>query len=924
MLSLGPHVCGTSAANGTSRPHHEGAAKPRFDVSFDALARNFGVVPSTDEILQLAQELTYCNARCDRQDDRLMREDEVLALVGEDHKLIRDLSGGSFGNLFSDEASRQELAMAMANLTDEVVRSPSSRAKSAAVRHLESGSTGSVPVEVAGFEGSQTAAATAVLPVAAAACSVAGGVARSGTGAVSACASAAPSALDGWLGVDPIRLLGLPVGAWPSGASMFGFLSAEPRVERSCSDSSGLHANGSAVPSRAVSFCLPRAPPTVASPEHSSETSSGAFGVGANRTRETTDTSDVSREDDEFDDFSGCAGDGCECSSALTCAPAAALTAPPAAGLAASLSSLLPGAPSTNPSHAMPRTVESSAGPGRVSQRERRNGGNGNGRTAYALPSAVPRVVHEPRVPMSVPLGMGGSSCLSLLAPNLRSLGSGLGGGMSSGMGGGMGGGMGIGACSCANSSALRAGLGGGLPSTLSGSIAGLSGGFGGGLGGAFGLGGSLGSSLGSLGSSLGSGLSASLGSSLSLGSTFGNSLGNSLGGSLGSGLSSGLCSGPGSSLGHGLSGALGIGLSGALSGGFNGALSASVSASTVSDMSGGDFSRLGGDLSTGGSKLGGGRTSSCGSGEGGLGLSRTSSADALPPPSRPPGLSTLAGTIAGLHPSLSANGANATLLSLAHEAAVASAAASAASALSGGRSSKPTSGAHVAAAAAASAASRLIHAEAEASGAARGSKRASSINRRTWSAEEDDTIRVCVEQMGMRWREIAPLLPGRSDDSVRNRWKRLKEEADAAAQRRRLGGSPTSLPGPTSGSSSIGSVGGVRSAKRAASEPPPAASHASKRHASTRQPSDPELDNDENGHRVSWSPLEDQVIVQAVQELGPRWCSVAARLPSRTDQAVRNRWNRLQQRARVQARTMLNAFQVRSAGVGAGGGDSA
>jgi hypothetical protein len=283
-----------------------------------------------------------------------------------------------------------------------------------------------------------------------------------------------------------------------------------------------------------------------------------------------------------------------------------------------------------------------------------------------------------------------------------------------------------------------------------------------------------------------------------------------------------------------------------------------------------------------------------------------------------------LAGTIAGLHPSLSANGANATLLSLAHEAAVASAAASAASALSGGRSSKPTSGAHVAAAAAASAASRLIHAEAEASGAARGSKRASSINRRTWSAEEDDTIRVCVEQMGMRWREIAPLLPGRSDDSVRNRWKRLKEEADAAAQRRRLGGSPTSLPGPTSGSSSIGSVGGVRSAKRAASEPPPAASHASKRHASTRQPSDPELDNDENGHRVSWSPLEDQVIVQAVQELGPRWCSVAARLPSRTDQAVRNRWNRLQQRARVQARTMLNAFQVRSAGVGAGGGDSA
>ena len=48
-------------------------------------------------------------------------------------------------------------------------------------------------------------------------------------------------------------------------------------------------------------------------------------------------------------------------------------------------------------------------------------------------------------------------------------------------------------------------------------------------------------------------------------------------------------------------------------------------------------------------------------------------------------------------------------------------------------------------------------------------------------------------------------------------------------------------------------------------------------------------------------------MIVRAVQELGPRWCAVASRLPSRTDQAVRNRWNRLQQRARVQARAAAN-----------------
>jgi len=60
----------------------------------------------------------------------------------------------------------------------------------------------------------------------------------------------------------------------------------------------------------------------------------------------------------------------------------------------------------------------------------------------------------------------------------------------------------------------------------------------------------------------------------------------------------------------------------------------------------------------------------------------------------------------------------------------------------------------------------------------------------------------------------------------------------------------------------------------------------------------------------------EDQAIVNAVREFGPRWCSVATCLPQRTEQAVRNRWNRLQQRARVQAR----ALSLRRAAAGCGG----
>lgn len=344
--------------------------------------------------------------------------------------------------------------------------------------------------------------------------------------------------------------------------------------------------------------------------------------------------------------------------------------------------------------------------------------------------------------------------------------------------------------------------------------------------------------------------------------------------------------------------------------------------ANALGGLTGGRFGTLGARINglppQGISGLGGGTSTSGGSlagmmgmgGLGGLGSKSGASAEA---PNHSADAQRGGPEAAATRPTSS------TLVGLAHEAAVAAAAASAASALSGSRSSRPNSGVHVAAAAAASAASRLIHAEAEASGVARGSTRASSINRRAWSQEEDDTIRQCVTQMGMRWRLIAPLLPGRSDDSVRNRWKRLKEEADAAEERagRRAaaaaggGTAAAAMPAPN-GPSTDGRLAGT---KRAASSEntAPAKRHTASAKQARRTHSKDGGDDEESqdpGQRTSWSSYEDQVIVRAVQELGPRWCAVAARLPARTDQAVRNRWNRLQQRARVQARTMLNAFQ--------------
>jgi len=47
---------------------------------------------------------------------------------------------------------------------------------------------------------------------------------------------------------------------------------------------------------------------------------------------------------------------------------------------------------------------------------------------------------------------------------------------------------------------------------------------------------------------------------------------------------------------------------------------------------------------------------------------------------------------------------------------------------------------------------------------------------RKEWTEAEDELILASVEKYGSKWRKIAELLPGRSDDAVRNRCNRLRE----------------------------------------------------------------------------------------------------------------------------------------------------
>lgn len=128
-------------------------------------------------------------------------------------------------------------------------------------------------------------------------------------------------------------------------------------------------------------------------------------------------------------------------------------------------------------------------------------------------------------------------------------------------------------------------------------------------------------------------------------------------------------------------------------------------------------------------------------------------------------------------------------------------------------------------------------------------------IDRKDWSEEEDQAIIASVKVHGQKWRLVAADLPGRSDDAVRNRWKRIRERGDGGG---------------------------------AGSSEPAVKSHHKKR------ASDP-TDAAEATERSSWSRKEDETILRSVNEYGHRWSRIAESLPGRSEHAIRNRYSRLQ-----------------------------
>lgn len=66
---------------------------------------------------------------------------------------------------------------------------------------------------------------------------------------------------------------------------------------------------------------------------------------------------------------------------------------------------------------------------------------------------------------------------------------------------------------------------------------------------------------------------------------------------------------------------------------------------------------------------------------------------------------------------------------------------------------------------------------------------RGSQHGRQMWTPEEDEVIRGGVARIGCKWRQIASLLSGRTDSSVRNRWVRLCREKQSGCENSELNG---------------------------------------------------------------------------------------------------------------------------------------
>jgi len=146
------------------------------------------------------------------------------------------------------------------------------------------------------------------------------------------------------------------------------------------------------------------------------------------------------------------------------------------------------------------------------------------------------------------------------------------------------------------------------------------------------------------------------------------------------------------------------------------------------------------------------------------------------------------------------------------------------------------------------------------------------------WSSREDEFILVAVAKYGGRWRSLAATLPGRTEDAIRTRWKRLQEqvprEYDLGSV---LNSGDSPLPGSLRRSCAGSDCGDAANTSEA-------------------------WLRGKRIERTLWSAEDDEIILRSVAVFGHKWNRIMALLPGRTSHAIRNRFHRLEARRKWKA----------------------